>query len=160
MANLVKIRRHMWATQSVGISVKHLNDDVLVEILYTTKAGHRPWPGKYFMARHRAQGYPTMKVKGMTLHIIPISDFEDVSQCITPGSLSVCCGSYIQMKLADDFSTRFQCSTCGQVCDEPAPVDSQPMVGTGLKRPEMQKNFGRKPLQMARPAGAYRKVMI
>jgi len=73
---MIKIRKPIWKTRSVGInSNKIISDEVTVEILYKDKSGNRLYPGIYFMSSGKAKLYPIQIVKGNKLHIIPIGDF-------------------------------------------------------------------------------------
>jgi len=75
---LFSIREPIWKTRSVGLNQRELYDEkiIFVDILYKNKEGKRIYPNRLTMESEKVRSYPTQIVKGVVLHIIPISDFE------------------------------------------------------------------------------------
>jgi len=80
MITTVSIVEPIWSSKSVGIALRRLTDDIIVEILYEDAKGVRTYPGRYFMRREKAIAYPIQNVSGVDLVIIPIADFQIASE--------------------------------------------------------------------------------
>jgi len=76
----ILIHEPIWKNRSVGIAERKIIADILVSIDYRDKRGELVFPGRYLMKREKALTYPTQMVRGTTLRIIPISDFEKVQE--------------------------------------------------------------------------------
>lgn len=75
------IKKPVWNTKSVGIAAHRLLDGatMAVSISYKDADGQLVYPYKYIMACRKMKTYPVQKLgSGITLHIIPIADFEAV----------------------------------------------------------------------------------
>lgn len=72
-----EISKPIWNTESVGIASRRLVPGVTMEITISCEDvnGKLVYPYKYRMACSKMKKYPTQKVKGTELHIIPIADF-------------------------------------------------------------------------------------
>jgi hypothetical protein len=73
----IQINTPIWSTRSVGISHHWLlaaqpDEFVEIEIMYTTRKGERVYPATYRMTRKDIMSFPTRRVKGVLLHIVPI----------------------------------------------------------------------------------------
>ena len=75
---IIKIRTPIWKSKSVGINKKYMTgEDIKVKILYKEKTGNLLWPNVLTMKSSKALTYSTMYIRGNTIHIIPIADFEN-----------------------------------------------------------------------------------
>ena len=77
----VKIKEPIWATQSVGIAERLLDQDgVQVTISYKDKAGNKVFPDTYYIPSIVAKNFPTQIRRGVNLKIIPIKAFKVINQ--------------------------------------------------------------------------------
>lgn len=75
----ISIREPIWKTRSVGIAEYKITEDLLIEIEYVDKQGKKPYPHQYIMKKDKALTYPTQKVRGNVLRIIPIGDLTIIN---------------------------------------------------------------------------------
>lgn len=70
----VIIHSPIWATKSVGVADHLINDDLAIYIDYKKADGELLYPDPFFITKDKARSYPTQKIRGTTLHIIPLKD--------------------------------------------------------------------------------------
>lgn len=74
--NRIEIYKPIWDSQSIGINVEKITDDLEIEILYRNKDGCRLYPDTYTIKKGKALKYPVQYWKGVKLKIIPIKDLK------------------------------------------------------------------------------------
>ena len=79
--NIIRIKEPIWKNRSVGIDSEKIGPILTVMIDYKDKEGALVFPHTYRMKGLVARTYPTMKIKGHDLHIIPIKDFTYETVC-------------------------------------------------------------------------------
>lgn len=75
------IKKPVWNQKAVGIAAHRLVDGTTMEVTisYKDAEGNLVYPYRYQMACRKMKTYPVQKLgSGITLHIIPIADFEAV----------------------------------------------------------------------------------
>ncbi len=76
----IEIYTPIWDSQSIGINVEKIDDDLEVEILYRNKNGCRLYPDTYTIKKEKALRYLVQHWKGVRLKIIPIKDLTPMSE--------------------------------------------------------------------------------
>lgn len=76
MSIKIEIYKPIWNTQSIGVNVKKITDDLEIEILYRNEDGCRLYPDIYTIEKEKALNYPVQYWKGVELKIIPIKDLK------------------------------------------------------------------------------------
>lgn len=73
-----KIETPIWKNKAVGLDMRKIEAENLIEVLYLDKTGQRPFPFVYKIEGNRARTYPTMRIphKDVRVHVIPICELE------------------------------------------------------------------------------------
>lgn len=72
------IREPLWDGRSVGIANFRVRGEgtLYLNISYKDKDGNLVYPYTYVMETSKVRKYPTMMMKGIHMHKVPIDDFE------------------------------------------------------------------------------------
>ena len=70
----------IWSSKSIGLNEAILkqSERMTIDILYINRQGFRSFPSTYSITKEKALQYPTQKIKGVRLRIIPIADLDIV----------------------------------------------------------------------------------
>ena len=84
MTARLNIREPIWngGKKCVGIANFRIKgkEGIDVTVDYTDKYGNKSCPATYYVNSIKLRQYPTQKVRGITLYIIPIEDMEVKSE--------------------------------------------------------------------------------